>query len=57
MAQMDGGESEGSELKEEVKDGTVLPISANSTTTSSGSEKVKHASKNKSNRRNGWRSP
>lgn len=53
MAQMDGGESEGSELKEEVKDGTVLPISTNSTTTSSGSEKVKHASKNKSNRRNG----
>ncbi|KAF8049218.1 hypothetical protein N665_2271s0004 [Sinapis alba] len=54
MAQMDGGESEGSELKEEVKDGTVLPISTNSsTTTSSGSEKVKHASKNKSNRRKG----
>lgn len=53
MAQMDGGESEGSELKEEVKDGTVLPISADSTTTSSGSEKVKNASKNKSNRRKG----
>lgn len=53
MAQMDDGESEVSETKE-VRDGTVLPISTNPS--SSGSGNVIHAdaaSKKKSNRRKG----
>lgn len=49
MAQMDG-ESEVSESKE-VKDGAVLPISTNTSTSSSVSGNVIHASKKKSNRR------
>lgn len=49
MAQMDG-EGEVSETQE-VKEGTVLPISTK--TSSSGSGNVIHASKKKSNRRKG----
>lgn len=51
MAQMDGENEEVSESKE-AKDGTVLPISTD-TTSSSGSGDVIHASKKKSNRRKG----
>lgn len=50
---MDGGESEGLELKEEVKDGIVLFILVDSIIILCGFEKVKNVSKNKSNRRKG----